>query len=131
ANMRLIVAATSRMDSLVIDLLAYSRMSRGEISIAPTNIEEVLAEVLIHLRASIQSRNAEINIERPLPLVPADRVGLHQVLVNLVGNALKFVRPGQAPIVTIRAEQSGRRVRLWVEDRGIGIDSRHHAAIFK
>ncbi len=131
ANMRLIVAATARMDTLVIDLLAYSRMSRGEFSIAPTSIDEVLMEVLLHLRASIQSRDAEVRVERPLPVVPADRVGLHQVLANLVANALKFVAPGQKPLVTIRAEQRGARVRLWVEDRGIGIDPRHHAAIFK
>jgi signal transduction histidine kinase len=58
-------------------------------------------------------------------------VGLQQVLTNLVANALKFVARGRKPEIVLRAESRAGRVRLWVEDNGIGIDPRQHEAIFE
>jgi len=97
ANMRLILNAAERMDTLIMDLLAYSRLSRAEILVQPTAIEPILNDVLAQHRATIQAKHAVIQIERPLPDVPADRVGLQQILFNLVGNALKFTPPAASP----------------------------------
>ncbi len=131
ANMRLILNATQRMDTLIMDLLAYSRLSRAEIVIAPTDLEPILNDVLAQHRGTIQAKHALVEIARPLPLVPADRVGLQQILFNLVGNALKFVPAGRRPEIRIHVERRERRHRLWVEDNGIGIDKRHHEGVFK
>jgi PAS domain S-box-containing protein len=129
-NLRLILSSARRMDTLICDLLAYSRLSRDEIVLVPLALDAVVADVLADHRATIESRHAEILVHGPLPPVMADRVGLQQVLANLVSNALKFVAPGVAPRVVIRAEPRGARVRLWVEDNGIGIEPRYHEDIF-
>ena len=131
ANMRLILNAAERMDTLIMDLLAYSRLSRAEILVQPTAIEPILNDVLAQHRATIQAKHAVIQIERPLPDVPADRVGLQQILFNLVGNALKFTPPGRQPEIRLRVERREDRLRLWVEDNGIGIEKRHHEGVFK
>jgi len=52
------------------------------------------------------------------------------VLTNLIGNALKFTAPGNNPEIVIRAEPRGERVRVWIEDNGIGINPSQHEAIF-
>lgn len=131
ANMRLILNSAERMDTLIMDLLAYSRLSRAEIVVVPTPLEPLLNDVLAQHRATIQAKHALIEIERPLPDVPADRVGLQQILFNLVGNALKFVPAGRRPEIRVRVERRDARFRLWIEDNGIGIDKRHHEAVFK
>jgi|GEM_PF-1304138 PAS domain S-box len=131
ANMRLIINAAERMDTLIMDLLAYSRLSRAEIVIEPTAVEPILNDVFAQHRGTIQAKHAIIHVERPLPDVPADRVGLQQILFNLVGNALKFVPAGRQPEIRIRVEQRGARLRLWVEDNGIGIEKRHHEGVFR
>lgn len=131
ANMRLILNATERMDTLIMDLLAYSRLSRAEIVVVPTPLEPLINDVLAQHRATIQAKHALIEIDRPLPDVPADRVGLQQILFNLVGNALKFVPAGRRPEIRLRVERREDRHRLWVEDNGIGIDKRHHEGVFK
>jgi PAS domain S-box-containing protein len=129
-NLRLILSSACRMDTLICDLLAYSRLSRDEIILVPLALDAVVADVVADQRATIKNQHAEILVHGALPLVMADRVGLQQVLANLVGNALKFVAPGVAPRVVIRAELRGTRVRLWVEDNGIGIEPRYHEDIF-
>ncbi len=131
ANMRLILNSAQRMDTLIMDLLAYSRLSRAEIVVVPTPLEPILTDVLAQHRGTIQAKHALVEIDRPLPDVPADRVGLQQILFNLVGNALKFVPAGRRPEIRVRVERREDRLRLWVEDNGIGIDKRHHAGVFK
>ncbi len=131
ANLRLIVAAAERMDTLILDLLAYSRLSRAEIIVRPTPLEPIINDVLAQHRSTIQAKHAVVRVQVPLPDVPADRVGLQQILANLIGNALKFVPPGRSPEVLVRVEHREDRLRLWVEDNGLGIDKRHHESVFK
>jgi signal transduction histidine kinase len=131
ANMRMILAATKRMDRLIVDLLAYSRLSHAEIEIMPMDLGLIVDDVLSELRVTVEAAHAAVEVERPLPMVAADATGLRQVLTNLFSNALKFVPPGRRPCVRIRAERRTGRVRLWIEDNGIGIDASQHDAIFK
>jgi signal transduction histidine kinase len=124
-------AAAARMDSLIQDLLAYGRLSHEQIAPEPILLPEVVSDVLKQLAMEIRERRAEVRVEEPLPRVRAHRVTLGQVLTNLVTNALKFVAPGTEPRVRLRAERRDGRVRLWVEDNGIGVDPRHHERIFR
>jgi PAS domain S-box-containing protein len=126
-----IIRAATRMDAIIQDLLAYSRLSRSEMQLAELPLEEVVADVLANHHAMIRQTGATVTVDRPLPTVSADKTGLYQALSNLVSNALKFSRPGEAPRVRIRAESANGATRLWIEDHGIGIDPRHHERIFQ
>ena len=128
---RRVVAAAARMDLLIQDLLAYSRLSRAEIQLAPICLERVVEDVLVQLEAEIQESGARVTVEGALGEVLGHRVTLVQVLGNLLGNAVKFARPDASPEVRVCAETGEGRTRLWMEDNGIGIDTEHQERIFR
>jgi signal transduction histidine kinase len=70
-------------------------------------------------------------VEAPLPEVTGHAGTLETILANLVSNALKFVQDSVPPRVRIRAEEGAERVRLWVEDNGIGIEPQYQDRIFR
>jgi signal transduction histidine kinase len=126
-----IMAAAARMEALIQDILTYSRLSREEVRLRPVSLEDAVDRVLGHARPRIEETGAEVALERPLGIVSAHPATLEQVLDNLIANALKFVAPGEPPRIRIRAENLEERVRLWVEDSGIGIDPAHRDRIFE
>ncbi|MBV8537056.1 MAG: CHASE3 domain-containing protein [Alphaproteobacteria bacterium] len=126
-----VVAAAARMDELIQDLLAYSRLSRTDMALGPVPLEETVDTILHRMQGVIGERKAAVTVERPLPVVRAHRATLQQCLINLVNNALKFTAPGTAPEIRIRAEKHDGRVRCWIEDRGIGVAPEHHERIFR
>jgi len=123
--------AACRMDGLIQDLLRYSRLSHSEITLEPTDVKEALTSILDEMDSEIRSRNARILVEEPLPGIRADRILLQQALTNLISNAIKFMPPGVAPEVRIRAEAADGTVRLSVIDNGIGIAPEHQVRIFR
>ena len=123
--------AAVRMDRLITDLLAWSRLSRNEIVPARVDLDAAVASVRRDLAADIQRRGARVDVAGPLPPVLAHRASLVQVLANLVVNAITFVAPGVAPQVRIGAQRRGEAVRLEVADNGLGIEPRHHERIFQ
>ncbi len=121
----------TRMDELVSGLLDYSRLSRQEIRLEPVQWDHVVTSTLTQLEREIREKGAQIIVESPLPRVQGHALTLTQALANLVSNAIKFVARGVVPQVRIRAERPALgRVRLWVEDNGIGIASDHRERIF-
>ena len=127
----------TRMDELVSGLLDYSRLSRQEIHLEPVQWEQVVTAALGQLEREIREKQALLLVERPLPRVQGHLLTLTQALANLVSNAIKFVSRGTVPQIRIRAERGGAgtkigpgRVRLWVEDNGIGIAPEHRERIF-
>jgi signal transduction histidine kinase len=112
-------------------LLEYSRLNLERYELAPTALADVVGDALGELDAHLLERRAKVTVERPLPAVMVHRVMLVQALTNLLTNAAKFVAQGVDPEVTIRCEIDGPRVRLWVEDNGIGIAPEHHERIFR
>ena len=126
-----IVQAAQRMDLLIQDLLAYSRLSREELRPQPLDLGDVVRDALQTLEADIRARSASIDVVEPLGPVMAHRETLRNVLTNLLSNAIKFVTPGIGPRVRVWSESRDRVARLWVEDNGIGIDPRYHAGIFR
>ncbi len=123
--------AGERMDDLIVDLLAYSRLARAELPRERVDLDRAADEVLLEARPSIAERGAAVEVERPLGEVWAHPAALKQILHNLLSNAIKFVAPGVAPRVRIRAESRPPRRRLWVEDNGIGIAPEDHERIFR
>ena len=126
-----VVSAAQHMDILIQDLLAYSRLSRSALKPNAVSLDSVLGEVMHQLSSDIQKMDAQIRVERPLPEIMGDHATLVQVLSNLLSNAIKFVEPGVKPRVNIRAETLSSKVRLWVEDTGIGIAPEYHDRIFR
>jgi PAS domain S-box-containing protein len=130
---RRIIAGATRLDELIRDLLAYSRVTREEIELRPVSLDKTADDVLAQLRGPIAEAGASVEAARPLGSMLGHPAILTQALSNLVGNALKFVPAGIPPRVAIRSESrdGGRRLRLWVEDNGIGIAPEHRERIFQ
>lgn len=129
---RRIVAASRRMDQLILDLLAFSRLSRTDVRLEPVSLEIAVDDVCAALEPELKSRQAEIVVERPLPRVMAHRPVLGQVLTNFLTNSIKFVAPATPPRIRIwSAEGDAGMTRVWVEDNGIGIALEHQDRIFR
>ncbi|WP_272459180.1 PAS domain S-box protein [Polyangium jinanense] len=126
-----IVGAAVRMDNLIKDLLAYARLAREAIRLEPLDLGSVLTDVLGQMRPEIHERGAEVTVAWPLGRAVAHRTTLGQVVTNLLGNAIKFVQADKKPVAHVYAEDRGDRVRLWVEDNGIGVDPEHRERIFR
>ncbi len=125
-----IVKASARMDMLIQDLLAYSRIGRDEIRLVLTALTPVVQDVVAQLQPLIAAAGGTVDIQDPLPRVYGQRTILTQVFSNLIANGLKFVAPGVKPAIRVRGESRGGRARIWVEDNGIGIARDHQARIF-
>jgi len=121
--------AVVRMDALTRDLLSYSRIVRQQIELEPVCVDAVCREVTA-MNPALQLPNTEMVVPPDLLPVRAHPTLLGQCLANLLDNAAKFVAPGVTPRIRIRTEPRGDRVRIWVEDNGVGIDPAHHQKIF-
>jgi light-regulated signal transduction histidine kinase (bacteriophytochrome) len=130
-------AAAERMQRLIDDLLAYSRVAKRGRALRRIELNDVLAGVLTDLETSIEHKRAQI-VHTPLPTIDGDETQMRQLLQNLISNALKFVPDDRPPRITIRGElfrpDNGfdRRpwVRLVVTDNGIGFDNKYAERIF-
>ena len=125
-----LVGAARKMDALIHDLLAYSRLSRTEMPLGAINLGEVVAEALRAMEGEILESKARVAVEPDMPSVIAHRTTLVQVVLNLLRNAAKFVPVGEVPLVKVYANPQTGMVRLYVWDNGIGIDARHQERIF-
>jgi signal transduction histidine kinase len=125
-----LMEASRRMDLLVLGLLDYSRVSRGEFPLEKVPLADVVAEAVRVQRRDLDQHHATVTVEGTLPEIRGHRLTIVPVLGHLLSNAAKFVAPGVTPQIRIRAERLGARVRLWVEDNGIGIDPQYHERVF-
>jgi PAS domain S-box-containing protein len=124
-----IVDGATRMQGLIQDLLAYSRVgSRGK-DFVPTDCTAVFDQAVANLRAAI-AESAAVVTRDPLPTVPCDGEQLIQVFQNLIGNSIKF-RDSAAPQVHVAAENRPADWVFSVKDNGIGIDPQYAKQIFE
>jgi PAS domain S-box-containing protein len=99
-----IVNSGQQLEELIQDLLAYSRLSRTDLSMQVLELESAVTEAIAMVQADAKSRHAQITVRSPLPAVIAHRVTLVQVITNLLTNAIKFVE-GAPPQLQIWAEE--------------------------
>ncbi|MBD2437582.1 CHASE3 domain-containing protein [Nostoc sp. FACHB-110] len=130
-----IAEGAKQMDTLITDLLSYSRLSRSQISLQPVDLNVVVREAMMQIDAQIQQQQAHIQIENALPQVLAHRSTLVQVVTNLLNNAIKFVQSDREPVVQIYSKEYHQEqatwVKLWIIDNGIGIAPEHQERIFR
>ena len=124
-------SAAGRMQALIRDLLAYSRLATRRQPFVPLELEKLLDEVLQDLEGAIDSSGAQIE-RQPLPGIEGDPAQIRQLLQNLLSNAIKFHKPGEAPQVRIHTEaQPGGEWSLCVSDQGVGFDEKYLDRIFQ
>lgn len=129
--LRRITEGSAQLDALIQDLLEYTRIGRAGVRLQDLPLEPFLNGLLAQMEPEFREARADVRLEGPFPRVRADAVLLTQIVRNLLSNAVKFVAPGVRPRVILRAEAAGGRVRLWVEDNGIGIPEEHRERIFR
>jgi signal transduction histidine kinase len=122
--------AAARMRMLIDDLLMFSRVSTQGQRFTRVDLDAVASQVMTDLEVSIEESGATVDIG-DLPVIDADESQMGQLLLNLVGNAVKFRREGVAPEVAIDAEVLDGHLELTVRDNGIGFDPQHGTRIFR
>jgi len=122
------VDGAMRMQTLINDLLAFSRVGTRGRQFEPVACEDVMREVLANLQAAISESGATVTHD-PLPTVSADSTQLAQLFQNLIGNALKF-HAQHPPRVHVSVCQEGGEFTFAVQDDGIGIDPAYFERIF-
>ena len=124
------VDGANRMQRLIQDLLAYSRVGTKGKELLVTSSEEALGQALTNLRGSLEASGAQVTYD-PLPSVMADDMQLVQLFQNLIGNAIKYQTPGNIPRVHISAAKNGsKKYKFSVHDNGLGIDPIYFDKIF-
>jgi signal transduction histidine kinase len=122
--------AASRMQRLIDDLLSLSRVTTRKQPMQTFALGQVVREVVADLEIRIQSSGGRVEIGE-LPEIEADPAQIRQLMQNLIGNALKFHRPDEPPLVRVSATAAGPgRIEIRVEDNGIGFDSRDAEKLF-
>ncbi|MEA1905913.1 MAG: ATP-binding protein, partial [Euryarchaeota archaeon] len=122
------VDGAKRMQTLIQDLLIYSRVGTRGKPFEPTNCENVLSQALMNLKVTIDENDAVVTHD-PLPTVAADSSQLAQIFQNLIGNAIKF-RGEDVPRVHVAAERKEGEWLFSVADNGIGIEKEFFERIF-
>jgi signal transduction histidine kinase len=122
------VDGATRMQSLIQDLLAFSRVGRQETAVKGTDCNEIVELAVDNLRTAIQESGAVVT-HGPLPVLMANSSQQQQVFQNLVGNAIKF-RDGKPPVIHISVEKRETEWMFSVADNGIGISAEHAESVF-
>ena len=134
-------SAAARMQTLINDLLTFSRVISSSKPFVPVDLAVVTKEVLGDLEVRIEKTKARIQVES-LPTLEADPMQMRQLLQNLIGNALKFQLPGSTPEIKITAKTlknplggGGSEIpeevcELTVQDNGIGFEEKYLEKIF-
>jgi len=134
-------AAAKRMDILIRDLLAFSRVSNDNHALSECDLNLVLQEVLSDLEAKIIEKRAKVYVE-PLPTIPGNQHLLRSLFINLIENAIKYSRMDISPEIVVRPVHNGtngsgsskskynKYCRILVEDNGIGFEQKYAEHIF-
>ncbi|MHB8222312.1 MAG: ATP-binding protein [Desulfurivibrionaceae bacterium] len=125
-----IVDGAQRMQVLINDLLAFSRVTTKGKEFAPVDCNVLLARLRQDLELALKESGAHLSVAE-LPTVRADAVQLGQVFQNLIANAIKYCVVGHPPEIAVAAQERGGDWLFSVRDRGIGIEPQHSERVFQ
>jgi two-component system sensor kinase FixL len=133
-------SSAARMRTLINDLLTYSRVTSKAQPFAPVDLNAVAREVVSDLEGRLQQTGGRVELG-PLPVVEADPLQMRQLLQNLIGNGLKFHRPGEPPVVRVEGrllpdplangDGGAALAEVTVCDNGIGFEEEYRERIFQ
>lgn len=123
------VDGAKRMQGLINDLLAFSRVGQPGAHFRPADLNEVAGEAVSELEAAVEDSEATITVDR-LPEITGDRTLLIQLFANLIGNSIKFRRVDATPVIRITAEQNDGEWEFACQDNGIGIEPAYRERVF-
>src|SRR5262249_44788737 len=126
--------SANRMSVLISDLLNLSRVKTQAEPFVPVDLNRVLQDVLCDLDGLVERTGGTVQAQE-LPTINADPLQMRQLLQNLIGNALKFHKPDQLPVITvacqvIEREDESNLCKITVADNGIGFDEKYLERIF-
>jgi signal transduction histidine kinase len=130
AHLDVIADSSRRMNTLIDDLLAFSRMGRTELNMGRVDLDALVREVIADLEMAARGRTIEWQIG-PLTPVTGDFSLLRQVFANLISNAIKYTRPRAVARIEIGASghEDGRCI-CFIRDNGVGFDMKHAGRLF-
>ncbi len=124
------VDGAKRMQELIHDLLQYARVGTRGKEFKPAPAADIVADAVANLAGAIEEAGAQVVVE-DLPTLHCDASQLAQVFQNLIGNAIKFRRPGSQPVVRVSASRGEQATIIAVADNGIGIEPKYFERIFQ
>lgn len=123
------LSSARRMRRLIDDLLTFSRVTTQALPFEPTDLNLTLRGVLSDLEIRMERTKGQIEVGQ-MPTIEADPSQMHQLFLNLIGNALKFHKRDEAPRVVVSGTVENGRCILSVSDNGIGFDEKYLDRIF-
>lgn len=124
------VDGVRRMQAIITELLAYSRIGTGHLTLVPVQAGALVSSALASLKSVITDAQAAVEVHGQLPVVEADAALLGSLFQNLIGNGLKYRRDDVRPEITVGCRDQGAEWAFWVRDNGIGIEPEYHQQIF-
>jgi len=124
-----ICSEARRMGQLIDDLLAFSRMNRRHVELAPIDMTALAQTVFDEHAARVPGRQLQFKVQ-PLPPAQGDRAMLRQVLANLISNAIKYTRPRDTAEIEIGGHTEGEENLYYVKDNGVGFEMKYAGKLF-
>src|SRR6478672_3458938 len=122
-------SASQRMRNLIQDLLLFSQIHREKMEFRDTDLNMIAREMQQDLEMSIEEKKATLTID-PLPTIQADEVMMRQLFTNIIGNSLKYSKPGQSPEIKVTNREVDGFLEISFADNGIGFDEKYVSQIF-
>jgi signal transduction histidine kinase/CheY-like chemotaxis protein len=123
-----IAKSAARLDKMIVDVLTFTKISRATPELEALSVEKVVRDIMENY-PGLKPSHAKVTIDTPY-YVMANESALTQALSNMIGNAIKFVRPGVFPEVRIWSEEKSDMVRISIQDNGIGIPPESQNRLF-
>ena len=125
-----IVQAAGRMDTMIQDVLQYSQAVSAGVAFEKIDIESTVDDIIEDLQRGTGKR-ATFHVERPMNRVLGSKCLLTQALLNLLSNSAKFTDPKRPAVIRISTTRTGGKVRVYVQDNGIGISPEFREHLFE
>ncbi len=134
-NLEIVQGASTRLAELIEDLLNVSRIEQGRLKmdLAPQDISGVIRDIITELKVQSDAKNLKIKYSpnlKPFPKINADSDRLKQVLINLIGNAIKYTEKGSVEI-TAEAKNKEKTLEIRIKDTGIGMSAKSRERLFE